>query len=362
MKKARFVHVDLLEVLAIFFVIMYHSTVYAVDSLQHGDFVGHMTYFGRTILSTCVPLFFFVNGYLLFNKPLDLKKHVKKIIRIVLLVVGWNFSLMTIYMVISGQSFSVKTIVQSVLNMDVAWSMNFVWFLGALVGLYIFFPAMKALFDTNKKAFIFFVIACALLTFGNVLANQGLKLLDVMFPDVVPIKSLDIPLLKVFDPLRMIPGYSFVYFCVGGLIQSYEGKILSIKKATRNTIAIVGVVAACAGLYGVGVFYTNVSGGVQWDVVWNGYDTIFTFANVVCLYVLSLNFTKENVLVENISCNTLGIFFTHGLFIRLTQPWIMSYGALCNFPANIVYALCILGACLVTCLIFKKIPLLKKVI
>ncbi len=60
MKKLekRIPHIDLLESIAILFVIMYHSTIYSYDIIENGRRLNYILYFGRTILSACVPLFF----------------------------------------------------------------------------------------------------------------------------------------------------------------------------------------------------------------------------------------------------------------------------------------------------------------
>ena len=153
--KNRLSHIDLLESIAIFFVILYHSTIYSFDITQNASALKYFLYFGRTILSTCVPLFFFTNGYLLFNKEFILKKHIKKILRLILLIFIWAFLLMPTYMLIAGESINIKILLMSIFTLDTLWGMNFWWFLGALVCIYILFPALKALFDFSKKSFVF---------------------------------------------------------------------------------------------------------------------------------------------------------------------------------------------------------------
>ena len=334
--KKRYSNIDLLESIAIFFVIIYHSTLYTFDITENETMINYILYFGRTILSTCVPLFFFANGYLLFNKEFDLRKHIKKILRLVLLTFFWTFFLMPVYMIIAGEPLSLKTILVSIFRLDITWSMNFFWFLGTLVCMYILFPALKALFDLSKKSFIFFIVACAVLTFGFVMGNQMLAFFGAILHHHIP--SLSQPLLTMFNPFHGSYGYAFVYFCVGGLIYTYEPKILALSRTKRNIISIAGIFISCTLLFVVGVIFTKYIDGKVWDVVWNGYNTVFTFVNVILIYLLCLNYTKEYSFIKNISINTLGIYFTHELIIRLTRPWIKSREFLCNLPVNIFYA------------------------
>lgn len=92
----RWSYIDLLECIAIYFVLVYHTTLYSFDFLNEGTLFNYFAYFFRTILSTCVPIFFFANGYLLFNRPFVLKKHIYKTLKLVLLVFIWAAILMPI--------------------------------------------------------------------------------------------------------------------------------------------------------------------------------------------------------------------------------------------------------------------------
>ena len=71
----RYHAIDIIKVLGLLFVILYHSATYQYDWLEDGQALFYFRYYFRTILSTCVPLFFFANGYLLLNKQFDLRKH-----------------------------------------------------------------------------------------------------------------------------------------------------------------------------------------------------------------------------------------------------------------------------------------------
>lgn len=56
--KIRLHHIDLIECLAIFFVILYHSNnycrFYSIDITESNSLATYSLCFGRTILSTCV--------------------------------------------------------------------------------------------------------------------------------------------------------------------------------------------------------------------------------------------------------------------------------------------------------------------
>ena len=360
----RFSHIDLIESIAILFVVIYHTTIYSFDFIHDNSVKNYVLYYLRTLLSTCVPLFFFANGYLLFNRPFELTKHIKRTFRLFVLAFIWAAILLPTYMVVAGEKITLGVFVKRIINLDIEWGMNLFWFLGALICMYILFPALKSLFDSNKKAFVWFTIVCAVLTFGVVLGSQVLSLIGTFTHRSVASFSsfLYHPMFTMINPFRGSYGYSFVYFCVGGLIYIYEDRIRAVAQTKRNIISVVGIIASCGLLFTYGIFCSKMIDGSLWDVVWNGYDTISTFANVIFIFVLSLNYHSNISIVKSISSNTLGIYFLHVLIIRLTKPWVKSVDALCNLPFNIIYALMIVLVCLAICLLIRKIPILKKLI
>lgn len=358
-ESKRWSYIDLLECIAIYFVLVYHTTLYTFDFLNEGTFLNYFAYFFRTILSTCVPIFFFANGYLLFNRPFVLKKHICKTLRLVLLVFIWACILMPIYMLIAGEPISFSRVINSILSLDAKWGMNVFWYLGALFCVYIFFPALKALFDTNKKAFIIFTCVCIFFTIGDDLINECIKIVSVVSGH--NFGSIHRPILEMFNPFRGIQGYSFALFCTGGLIHLYKDRILAVPALKRNTLSIIGMIVSCTLLFLTGVFYSNHY-DPEWDVVWDGYGTIFTFINVICIFVLCLNYSGNNKFVTAVSKNTLGIYLIHFLIINPTIGFVKSVDWLCNIPANMVYAFLVLCVCTGICILFKRIPLVKKII
>lgn len=88
--KERFVYLDFIKVLAIYFVCFYHYNNFQIDILSNPSFLTYSSYFIKCISSTGVPLFFMVNGALMLTRKYDLKKHTKKIINIIALTVIWG--------------------------------------------------------------------------------------------------------------------------------------------------------------------------------------------------------------------------------------------------------------------------------
>ena len=357
--KVRYNYIDLMEFLGILFVLLYHSTTYSFSWIDDKSALSLLRYFLRTILSTGVPLFFFANGYLLLNKELNLKKHIIKTIKIVILTGVWGIIDLLILMPIKKEYLSVKEFVSYLWNWQNGW-INHLWYMGALVCIYVFFPLLKAAFDSNKKAFKYFTVLCAIMTFGNEFLNYGVSIIIniVRLPWAGVINT---NWFNMFNPFSGIRGYAFVYFCVGGLAHETVGKISKILRFKKNITSAIIILLCCAGLFTMGVVLSNIS-GKMWDVVWNGYDTIFTFLNTCMIFVLCLSYRGGNKAIRLISCNTLGIYFIHEIFINLTKEPVKSIPIFQSMAGCAIYSFVILLICLAITLLFRKIPGVKKII
>lgn len=359
--KSRLTWVDLLESIAIFMVILYHGSLYKYNF--HDPVIGNtglIYYFFNTILSTCVPLFFFVNGYLLFSKKFDLKKHFTKILRLILLVTIWSAITIFILMFINQEFFGIKEFFKHVWYRKMWWN-HHLWFIGSLVMVYIFFPLLKNVFDTNRKIFFYFFIVVTFLTFGNTLLNQALNVGKFFIGSSINANGKNY--FDMFNPFYNIKGWVLVYFCFGGVVYHFRNHILQIPVKLRNIVSIIGIIISCLGLFGLGLILSSANPTVwPWDVVFSGYDSIFTFLNVVFIFSLCLNYKSRNRLITTISRNTLGIYLIHMILVSLTRPTFLKISLFCNLPGNLFYAFLILCASLGISLLIKKIPIIKKIL
>lgn len=246
---ARQVSIDLLECIAIFLVLLYHSTLYSSNILNEPTYLHYARYLFRTILSPGVSLFFFANGYLLFNKEFNLKKHIYKIMHLTILCGVWGIGKIVILMPIENEFLSLKEIIKALWQWKQGW-INSLWFLGTLVCIYILFPLLKVAYDYNKKVFNYFIAVCAILTFGNVLLNEGATIfLTTILHRSTTLQGLNF--FNIFNPFRGIYGYAFVYFCVGGCFYQIKDKILNIEPLKRNISTLLVMVASCICLWGI---------------------------------------------------------------------------------------------------------------
>ena len=358
-ESSRIPSIDLLKCIAIIFVVIYHTRLFSIDFIAQESFVNYFHYYFMTILSTCVPLFFFANGYLLFSKPFDYKKHIKRTVRLTALVFIWAFIQMPIYLAISKEAISFEKIVNAVLSLSGEWRMHYFWFLGALVSMYVLFPVLKIAYDNHKKSFLFFLFICTFFTFGFKFINEVLNVGSVLLKH--SLGSMNQAVFTIFNPFRSPYSYAFVYFCGGGLVYDYSDKIQSLPQQKRIAGSIIGIVLSCSLLFLFGRLYSKIAADAIWDVVWQGYDSVYTLVNVFCIFLLCCKY-KGNKIVRFISENTLGIYLVHGLLIHSTVSYLLQFDYLCNLPVSLLYAGLILCASLAIVTVIKKIPYIKNLV
>lgn len=133
----------------------------------------------------------------------------------------------------------------------------------------------------------------------------------------------------------------------------------------RKRVCFITILVSMFGLFVIGITFSHIT-GQYWDVVWNGFDTVFTFINVVSIFLLCSQYKeKENLFRKTvfiISSNTLGIYFIHILFNKLLKPHIQEIAILSNILGNILYTFIILFVSLGTAIVIKKIPILKHLV
>lgn len=358
-QSTRYHYIDLIEFIAIFFVVLYHSTTYSYSWFDNNTVFSYIRYYLHGLLSTGVPLFLFANGYLLFNRSFNLKRHIVKIIKITVITILWGAITIVLLSCIKNKHLSITDFFTYLWTWKVGW-IEYLWYMGYLVGIYIFFPLLKTTFDYNRKAFILFTIICAVLSFGNVLMSHvstiALKIVGQSNNGVMNINWFNI-----FNPFRGLVHYSFgfVYFCVGGLAHSLIDRFHNISRRKVFIICAILLMLSCLGLFFTGVTLSNISTEV-WDVVFEGYATIFTFVNVLTIFVLSLTYNGKITLIKTISISTLGIYFIHEILVHSTRDFFIQYSFFSTFWGASVYAFTILISSTFITILFRRIPVVSK--
>ena len=355
--KERYDFIDLLKAIAIFFVVVYHFNNIQIDFINEKGNVFYLNYFIKSILSICVPVFFFVNGALLLNKPeLDIKKHIFKILNIIILIIIWGIISLIALSVIRHERLSFFDIIKGIFTLKEGW-INHLWFLEALIVIYIFFPLIFSTFKNNLNYFYFFFTCVLLLTFGNKLLAHCATTISFLSQKFMS-KNFSLNYFSDFNAFRGIYGYSIGYFLLGGLM-FYKKDLLGTKKYTL--LSIIAITISIILLFSYGVLESKRQNKI-WDIVWDAYDTIYTLIIVASTYILSLKYKHKGLMgkwIKLIGENSLGIYLLHRIIGAILEPIYFNSSFNTTIIANIIFAFTILFLSLLMVLGFKRVPIVK---
>lgn len=355
--KERYYFLDLLKSIAIFLVVIYHIGTFLDGNIlsENVTFIDYIKYYLRSFMAMGVPIFFFVNGALMFNKEFNLKKHLIKIVKLICITIFWTiFSFIAMNSIMDGKVNIVEAI-KSIWSLKVNYN-HYLWFLYTLVILYIFFPILKVTWDNNKKIFYVFLLVVFIVTVGNKLLVQAYNLIAMILrKGVKDINTYIIP--YSFNPVAGIYGYSLVYFMLGAICFKSKDKLKKKKYTIIASICII-ISSVLLCLYWTLIEkYTNQN----IDYVWNSYYIIFTLINVLSLFVICIQYKENKIInkvIKTIGSNTLGIYLMHMIIIN-----ILRYSIGINLRENtiieLIWSVIIIMVSLMISVIVKKIPIIK---
>lgn len=353
----RFQGLDLLKSLAIFLVIYIHWCFYSglVANTNQMNFISCLTTIG-------VPLFFIVNGFLLFKSTFDVKKHVHRIKHLIFVLIIWK--VLTLFLVswIENQSITWSKIPQYLLggNYD-NLPLGYFWFINALLSIYIIYPLFKIFYDKTEYRKYYLAITALLFTFvfiTNTVDNVIYIYNTYNGTEIIsPLSSI--------QEYNIFGAYSYAlsYFLLGSIFSLYQEKLSSLKqrKYYHSVLLIVGIFLWMF-LFIFQRFQAKTRGIAFY--VENGYQNFIVLLLASCIFLLCFQINKTlSAFITIIGSNTLGIYYLHLiliLFARIFLNRLNIVHPLSPIPTTvIVLAIYTIGTAL--SYIFKKIPYVKAI-
>ncbi len=322
---------DSMKAIAIFLVVFYHVGKLNVDFLTSPDALVYFHYFVYGFSSIGVPLFFMVNGALLLNKQTyDLKKHALKTITILVLLLVWGSISLLFFKSIYHEPLTMAQFIQDLLQLK-SGRIDYLWFLKALIYLYILYPFVKALYDENRSYAFYMMLVVFVLTFSH------------------------IPYIDWINPFQGYYSYALVYFMAGAFLANHADD-----QRIKNTHVYALFLVSTLLLFVWGIYQTNQSHKI-YDVVWEGYDSVFTLAMASCVFVWCKRITVHASLastIRNVGACTLGIYFVHLLLNALLAAVFPLERT--SLAMAIGYSVVVLFLSFVMTWLAKKIPVVKR--
>lgn len=356
MKKERIFYYDLIKCIAIFLVCFYHVGNVNRNILASPSFAIYFNYFIIGIASMGVPLFFMANGAVLLNRDYTLKKHLTRIAVIFILLIVWSSISLLLMAPVYGDHYSLRSFIEISYQLKQGRT-NHLWFLKALLYIYLLFPLIKALYDKNDKPLLIYLLSIALLfTFGSTFLNTVIN--TIGYVTGIGFMRPQHSYFVWINPFVNDSSYSLVYFIIGGLLAK-NIETIHFKKRYLSGAALIALLA----LFLFGLIRTKTD-NVLYDTVWMGYDSIMILIASMAVFLLCAKTTIKNDFIKKyislIGANTLGIYFIH----LILAAWLFKYYQLVpgNLLFNIVYTALILKLSLFIAVMLRKIPVLKKLV
>ena len=300
-----------------------------------------------------------VNGTLLLNREYSLERHLHKIVMIAVLFLVWSAITLISLAPLFGDHYSASQFIEAIYYTKEGRTTH-LWFLNAMVYLYLMSPLIKTLYDKHEKRYTAYLwVLVFICTFGIVLFNNLVNSFGYLSNNAAwQVKHID--LFLWINPFSSQFSYVLVYFIAGGWIAN---NIKTIKAS--NTIWILLLLGSWLFLFLFGLIKTIIHGEL-YDTTWNGYNTVMTLLMSMSVFVLCsrihLPHTKLKKAITTISTNSLGIYFIH----IPVGFWLAGYYekfAISNYLlVDICYALFLVVVSLIISMILKKIPVLERLV
>lgn len=364
MRSRQYRYLDLLKVVAMTFVCMYHFWYGGRRGAE--GFSGFVMTYLYAILSTCVPLFFAVNGALLLNREnFDANKHLKKLLTIFVQYCVWHGITSVILGIRAGVDFfalhkhellNIFLLLETPEGVD----LNHLWFVPTLCGVYVLYPFLRLAFEREREDRNARLALLCLLGIGYFLCFCIRDL--SIFKDVSPyLTNLNLDQFHSFNLFGMRIGTMLPYFLLGGFLHKYR----EYSRKIPTGICVLMVLAGLLLSYGI-VAVKTWQGDPGYDIVFEGYGSTGTLLCTAGIFLLASRLEEKipakGILLsvmQAISRNTMTIYYTHWILGYALLPMLgIPYGGFGNLLKTGLMVACgtLLGE------VLKRIPVVKYLI
>lgn len=315
LKNNRLVYIDYLETIAIFCVVCCHYNAVMGTGLASNMFMLFAKCFG-------VPIFFLVNGALVFQRNFSLKKHLKKTGMLILTTASWKGAYLFVQcmklrggIAVCRKSDLWNYFCGTNLSEPYVPAEHF-WYMYALIGVYFVVPLFMAIYN-EKKTYYFYLILL-------LLAIQVFTELDALITNLTTMNIAFSTIRSSYFPFAQ-GGYYLLFFLIGPLVHNYFYKTKRKKKRrlAAGILAVSGMIWLILEYYMQNRTLVGAHQPLQGD-----YQRLSTLVMAVGMFglfaTIDWNRKKCNAIMQFVSARTIGIYAAHMYIAYRVSPWIVS--------------------------------------
>lgn len=359
--EKRIQYLDILKAIAIFLVVFCHFVLLS-PTVPANLFM--------CLCWVAVPTFFMVNGALLFARPLNLKKHVRKTVGIYLVLAVWKLIYMLVIPPLTGTGLQGNGIWETLNYLFLFGELpgvinGHLWFIEALLAVYMVFPLFRLAADAAEGRKILWFFAAAALACTNGLYSLGV--LGDMLRSAGLSYGLSFDAPAAFQPFGKY-GNMLGFFLLGALLAGRKkpvGKTIAVQRSIGGCMLAAGLVL----LWGVKWF---LSGQMSWDgvLLQEGYRHVPVILMAAGQFLLIKDVSVPQkwlaLPVRALASRTLGIFYIHWifgwLFVNPLAGFLMKHGIAFSVGTNILKNIVLMAFSFAVTLLLEKIPLIKRLV
>ena len=297
--RKRDYRLDLLRVISMIMVVIIHIANYycrAFNDIDKISYLGALIF--NTISRISVPFFFMISGATLLNKEYDKRKNKDRIIKKII-----TLFVITIIYFIWDKYYMNKDI--NFLSLLSKPERKLLWFMYAIIGIYISLPFVKCMVDEmGKEEDKLFVILWLIF-------NGIFKGLNIGNTYLIPIIS---------------GTYYLGYFIIGYMITKHYDYIK--KKKNNNLLLITAIISFIIVVISTYFLSLNINKHFTYLLTYS--NIIIMVASLSSYIYLYFNIKdKENKIISNLSNLSFGIYLFHGIILDYLMK-LISYKDICS--------------------------------
>lgn len=351
MENKRKLHLEVLRIMAAFFVIFNHTPGFTAFTSHVPESKSYWVFLAFSVLcKISVPLFFMISGALLLRKPdTSLKELLQRVGRIVIVLVGYSFLSYLQQIHLGNEQFDLARFADVLIKSD--W-LNVYWYLYAYLAFLLCLPFLRAIAQNLKSGHFLYLICLSVMIYGIIpVVFHLIFKWDFSYNGNISFGWL----------LGSVPLYPLIGYFLENKVDIQ--KISWLKLLFLWLATLLGIGLTCYATY-----LDNMENG------WFTQNYMIAFATVTCITLyLTAKKLLDNCsivwLAKLLTCVgscTFGIYLIHGQLlrapgIRLFQS-VYNSGILHPMLHNLLLSADVMLIAFCFTWILKKIPYIKKLL